>query len=163
MENMEHQLLKNLKFGVQIKHRNNMAKSLLLSGSQVKVYIGGVLYPEVQNISVRVSRGETAIYGIDSSLPQEIAPTTCSVEGSVSGVYLRQSSGLQGKNAMTMLKDLLSQPYVSVEIRDITNDEKVLFIKQAKISDESFQISAKSAVKYSFNFKGIMPLTFADF
>lgn len=139
-----------------------MAKSVVLSGAHIKVFIGGTLYPEIQSISVNISYAESPIYGIDSSLPQEIVPGAISVDGQVSGVYVKQSNGLQGKNVMTKLKDRLSQPYVSLEIRDRATDDKIIFIPQVKINNEQYSFTAKSNVKYSFSFTGIMPMTGAD-
>jgi hypothetical protein len=140
-----------------------MAKSVVLTGAHIKLFIGGTLYNEVQSISVNISYAETPIYGIDSSLPQEIVSGNISVDGQVTGVYVKQSNGLQGKNIMTKLKDKLSQPYVSLEIRDRATDDKILFIPQIKISNEQYSIGAKSAIKYSFSFAGIMPMTSADY
>jgi hypothetical protein len=140
-----------------------MAKSVILTGAHIKLFIGGTLYNEVQSISVNISYAETPIYGIDSSLPQEIVSGNISVDGQVTGVYVKQSNGLQGKNIMTKLKDKMSQSYVSLEIRDRATDDKVLFIPQIKISNEQYSIAAKSAIKYSFSFSGIMPLTSADY
>jgi hypothetical protein len=140
-----------------------MAKSVVLTGAHIKLFIGGTLYNEVQSISVNISYAETPIYGIDSSLPQEIVSGNISVDGQVTGVYVKQSNGLQGKNIMTKLKDKMSQSYVSLEIRDRATDDKVLFIPQIKISNEQYSIAAKSAIKYSFSFSGIMPLTSADY
>ena len=140
-----------------------MAKSVVLTGAHIKVFIGGTLYNEVQSISVNISYSETPIYGIDSSLPQEIVSGNISVDGQISGVYVKQSNGLQGKNIMTKLKDKMSQPYVSLEIRDRATDDKIIFIPQIKISNEQYSVAAKSAIKYSFSFSGIMPLTAADY
>ena len=58
----------------------------------------------------------------------------------------------------------LIAPYIAVEIRDRNNDEfKLMYIPQAKITQESMQIQAKGVVKLSFVFKGIIPYNALDF
>lgn len=134
-----------------------MAQSVVLKGSECKVFIGGKLYPEVQQISYTIDYGEVEIYGIDSIFAQEIATTRISVQGSISGVRVKLSGGLQGKDAVTKINQRLFAPYVSVEIRDRHSDTKIIFIPQCKIAAETLQIAAKGTVKLNFTFKGIIP------
>jgi len=134
-----------------------MSQSVVLAGANCKLLIGGKLYPEVQQISYTIDYGEQEIYGIDSVFPQEIATTRISVQGSVSGLRLKLSGGLQGKDAVTKINQKLFAPYVSIEIRDRQSDTKLIFIPQCKVTSENVQISAKGIVKLNFNFKGIIP------
>lgn len=134
-----------------------MSQSVVLKGSECKVFIGGKLYPEVQQISYTIDYGETEIYGIDSIFAQEIATTRISVQGSISGVRVKLSGGLQGKDVVTKINQKLFAPYVSVEIRDRQSETKIIFIPQCKISAETLQVASKGTVKLNFTFKGIIP------
>jgi hypothetical protein len=133
-----------------------------ISGATIKLFIGGVLYPEAQSISYTIDYGEEPIYGVDSSLPQEIRQTRISVQGQVSGIRLRASGGIQGRNARTLLKDSLQAPYVSIQIRERATDEILLFIPQAKVTNQSSTVSVKGLMQLSFGFKGIQPLETFD-
>lgn len=139
-----------------------MGQSTVLKGSECKVYIGGSLYPEVQQIAYTIDYGEQEIYGIDSIFAQEIAATRISVQGSVSGVRVKLSGGLQGKDALTKINQRLFAPYVSVEIRDRHSEQKIIFIPQCKVVAETLQVAAKGTVKLNFKFKGIIPYNALD-
>jgi len=139
-----------------------MSQSIVLKGSECKLYIGGKLYPEAQQISYSIDYSETEIYGIDSIFAQEIVTTRISVQGSVSGVRVKLSGGLQGKDALTKINQKLFAPYVAIEIRDRYSDQKLIFIPQCKISAETMQVAAKGVVKLNFTFKGIIPYNALD-
>jgi hypothetical protein len=135
---------------------------LTVTGASVKIYIGGVLFPEAQSLSWAIDYGEDPIYGIDSPFPQEIRQTRISVQGQISGIRLRLSGGIQSRNARTLIKDSLQAPYTSIRIIDRATDEVLLFISQAKITNQSYTVSAKSIMQISFGFKGIIPLEAND-
>lgn len=134
-----------------------MAAYQTISGATIKIFLGGVLYPEAQSVSYMIDYGEESIYGVDSGFPQEIRQTRVSVKGSVSGIRLKASGGIQSRNARTLIKDALHAPYISIQIKDRAGDEIILFVPQAKVTNESFSVSAKGVVSVSFNFSGIIP------
>ena len=139
-----------------------MAQSVVLSGSQVKVYIGGSVYSEVQAINYVIDLGQNEIYGVDSYLAQEIRPTRVSVQGSIQAVYVGASGGPQGADARAKINEVLYQPYVALRIKDIKNGEDILFLPQCMVSQESMSISAKGTVKVTLSFRGIIPYTGFD-
>lgn len=134
-----------------------MSNSVVLTGANCKFFIGGKLFPEVQQISYTIDYGEVEIYGIDSIFAQEIGTTRVSVQGTVTGIRLKLSGGLQGKDAVTKINQRIFAPYVSIEVRDRQSDTKLFFCPQCKIVTENSQIGAKGVVKVSFTFKGIIP------
>ena len=140
-----------------------MAQSVVLKGAECKIYLGGKLYGEAQSISYTIDYGESEIYGIDSIFPQEIAATKMSVQGQVSGLRVKLSGGLQGKGGMVRINERLIAPYISIEIRSRVSDKKIMFIPQAKITQETMQIPSKGVVKLNFTFKGIVPYNALDF
>lgn len=132
-------------------------QSSVLKGAECKLYIGGKLYPEVQQIAYTIDYGEQEIYGIDSIFAQEIATTRISVQGTISGVRVKLSGGLQGKDVVTKINQRIFAPYVSFEIRERHSDTKLIFIPQCKVTAETVQIASKGTVKLNFTFKGIIP------
>lgn len=134
-----------------------MARSISLRGAEVKLYIGGKLYPEVRQLSYTINYGEQEIYGIDSPYPQEIATTRTSVQGQVSGIRIKYSGGLQGKGARPKINEILQGPYVAIRIQDRFSQQDILFLPQAKITSENVNVTAKGVVVLSFSFKGIIP------
>lgn len=134
-----------------------MANQRTVTGAHVKLYINGVVYNEVQQVSYTIDYGEEPIYGIDSVFPQEIKITRISVQGNVSGVRLGNSNGLQGENIRPGIRDSVFAPYISLRLYDRKTGEDIVFIPYAKVTNEKTDISAKGVVKLSFNFSGLQP------
>lgn len=130
--------------------------SIVLTGALIKLYINNKLYKEAQSVAYVIDAGEQEIYGIDSPFPQEIASTRATVSGSVTGVRIRASNGLQAYNARPLVKDLMKAEYISIRIQDRSSGEDILFIPNAKITQQTFQSAAKGVVRLSFNFKGLV-------
>ena len=139
-----------------------MSQSVSLKGSGIKLYISGKLYPEVQSLTYTIDYGETEIYGIDSQFAQEIAPTRVSVQGSVSGIRVKLTGGLQGYEIRSKIAQILQAPYTSLRIKDRASDIDILWLPQMKVTSENIQIPAKGVVKLNFNFKGIIPYNEID-
>jgi hypothetical protein len=131
-------------------------KSLVLTGPCIKLYLNNKLFKEVQQISYTLDYGEYEIYGIDSSFPQEIAPGKASVKGSVSGIRIKYSGGIQAYDARPLIRNLLAAPYISIRINDRSTGEDVLYIQSAKITNQKVSIGAKGTVKLSFDFTGLI-------
>jgi hypothetical protein len=134
-----------------------MANQRVISGAHLKVYINGAVYNEIQDLSYTIDYGEEPIYGIDSIFPQEIKITRISVQGSVSGIRVANSNGLQGANLRPGIRDSYFAPYISLRVFDRRTGEDILFIPYAKIVNERMQVSAKGNVKVGFSFTGLQP------
>ena len=134
-----------------------MAQSNIVKGADVKIFISGNQYKEAQSITWTVDCGDSEIFGIDSQFAQEIAPTRVTVQGSVSGVLLKLSGGLQGHEIRTKINEVLHGAYTSLRVKDRSVDRDLLWLPQMKVTSETYQITSKSTVRVSFNFKGIIP------
>lgn len=136
--------------------------SISLSGALVKIYINSKVYNEAQSVEYSIDYGETEIYGVDSPFPQEIAPTRTMVSGSIRGIRIRNSGGLQSYNARSSINDILRSQYISIRIQDRSSGEDILFIPNAKIVRQSLQTNIKSVSVLSFQFKGLVPFESLD-
>lgn len=139
-----------------------MAQSFVLTGAHIKLYLNNKVYKEVQAVSFSVDYGESEIYGIDTPYAQEIATTKVTVRGSVQGLRLKMSGGLQGSNLRPLFTDIAASPYISIRIQDRATGEDIVLIAQAKVTRESHQIATKSTYKLSFDFVGQIPLFALD-
>ena len=135
-----------------------MAKSIVLRGADIKLFLNDQLYPEVMALSYTIDYMENEIYGIDQVFPQEIATTKVSVSGSVDGIRTKYSGGLQGKSVRPLMLDIVNAPYINLKIVDRSTGEEILYIPNIKVGSESFQAQAKGIVKLGFKFKGLIPL-----
>jgi hypothetical protein len=125
-----------------------------LSGASIILKINGQAYNSVKSIRLTIDYGEDSIYGIDSTLPQEIRQTRFAMQGIVTGIKLH-SDTLQQRTIIRTLKNSLQAQYISIQILDRITSEMIYFIQQAKVTTESFSVSAKGVAEISFNFKGI--------
>ena len=139
-----------------------MARSVVLTGAHIKLYINNKLYKEVQSLSLSVDYGEAEIYGIDAAYAQEIAVTKISVRGSVNGIRIKLSGGLQAANLRPLFQDVAASPYISIRIQDRDSSEDICFIPAAKVTRETHSIATKSTYKLSFDFVGQIPLFALD-
>lgn len=139
-----------------------MSLPVVITGAQINLYINNQLYKEVESISFSISYGEEEIYGVDSVFPQEIAGGRVSVSGSVNGLRLKLSGGLQAKNIRSLFSDVSASPYISIRISDRSTQEDIIFIPQCKCSDESHSIPSRGTYKLNFNFKGLVPFLALD-
>lgn len=133
-----------------------------LTGADIKVYIGGTHYKECQSVSINVDYGEESTYGVDSPFPQEIATTRIITGGSITGIRLKASAGLQGAGARPRILESLYAPYTSIKVVDRSTGFVLFYIPNAKVSSETISIMTKGVVRVSFNFKGIVPLNELD-
>lgn len=139
-----------------------MAQPITLTGAHIKLYINNQVYKVVQSITITVDYGEQEIYGIDAAHAQEIAPTRLSIRGSVQGLRVKYSGGLQAQTIRPLFIDLLASPYISIRIQDRQSSEDILYIPQAKVSQETHTIATKTTYKMNFNFVGQVPLFALD-
>jgi len=130
---------------------------MVLNGALVKIFINNRLYGQAQQIQYSIDWGESSIYGIDSSWPQEIASGRCSVTGTIAGLRMQGSAGSQGIQATPLFRDIQSAPYISIRIQDRVSSEDILFIPYAKIKTESNTIGIKNTVKVTLSFEGLIP------
>lgn len=135
---------------------------MLLSGANIVLWINNKQYKVVQSVTFSVDYGETEIYGIDAEYAQEIAPTKVTVRGSVQGLRLKSSGGLQGSNMRPLFNEIMASPYISIRIQDRQSTEDIVFIPQAKVTRESHTMGIKSTYKLNFDFVGIVPLFALD-
>jgi hypothetical protein len=139
-----------------------MGRSIVLTGAHIKLYVNNKLYKEVQSVALNVDYGESEIYGIDAPYAQEIAPTKVTVRGTVNGIRIKYSGGLQATNLRPLFTDIAASPYVSIRIQDRQSGEDIVFIQNAKVTRESHAAATKSTYKLNFDFVGQIPLFALD-
>jgi hypothetical protein len=139
-----------------------MAQSIILTGALIKIYLNNKPYNVIRNFSMSVDYGESEIYGIDSSYAQEIAPGHISVRGSIGGIRVKYSGGLQAANLRPLWIDFAASPYISIRVTDRSTGEDIVFIPRAKVLRESHNAPSKGVYTLNFDFAGIVPLFALD-
>lgn len=139
-----------------------MGQSIILAAPNIRVYINGKVYKEMQSITFSVDYGESEIYGIDSPWAQEIALTKVTIRGSVRGLRIKNSGGLQAKSMRPLFSDIAASPYLSIRVNDLTTGEDILLLQTAKVTRESHTIETKRIYHMDFDFIAQIPLFSLD-
>lgn len=135
-----------------------MTQPLVISGASVRLYINGTIYSVAQQVSFSHETGESEIRGIDSPYIQEIAGGgTISIKGSVRGVRIKNSGGLQALNASPLFSDVLASPYISIRLEDRSTGEIILSVPHAKITSIKDAVAIKGTYKVDFDWVGQVP------
>lgn len=132
-----------------------MTNPLVISGALCRLYVNNKIYTVAQSVSLDVDTGEYPIFGINSPYPQEIAGGgQVNIRGSVRGVRIKQSGGVQGSNLRPLFSDIAASNYVSLRLEDRSSGETIWSIPKAKITKVDEPIAIKSTYKVNFDFVG---------
>jgi len=101
------------------------------------------------------SQSLKTIYEVDSPIAKEIAPTTISVSGTLTGLRIRGSSGLDGAKIMNIANPELvfTQKYVTIEIVDRLTDRTLYTFTDAVFDSDSWRAENRSLMAFSASFK----------
>lgn len=132
-----------------------MANSLIVTGALCRLYINNRVYSVAQSVTLDLDTGEYAIFGINSPYPQELAGGgQVNTKGSVRGVRMKNSGGLQGVNGRPLFSDLAASSYVTLRLEDRSTGETIWSIPKAKISKINESVQIKGTYKVNFDFIG---------
>lgn len=134
----------------------------VLTGAMIKVFINEQAYPQAQSVNYSLDYGERPVYGIDSPYPQEIHSSQASVSGSIQGIRLSNTGGIQSINGRPTFKDILLAPYITIRIQDRRSGEDLIFVPQAKIANQNVTVDARGVLRLSFSFTGLIGLEVLD-
>lgn len=135
-----------------------MANPIVISGALCRLYVNNRIYSVAQSVSLKVDTGEYEIYGINSSYPQELAGGgQVKVSGSVRGVRIKNSGGVQGSNLRPLFSDIAASNYVSLRLEDRSTGETIWSIPKAKVSNLDEGVAIKGTYKVNFDFIGQIP------
>lgn len=132
-------------------------EQVLQAGASVRLIINGITLGFATGLSFTRSTASKYIYGIDSPYAQEIVNTTYSVGGTLTGVRVRASGGLDGFGIMDLstLQSYFNQKYCTLEIVDRSSNKTMYTIQKVVFDQDSWTIQARSIITFSGNFKGV--------
>ena len=132
-----------------------MPNSLIVTGALARLWVNNKIYTVTQSVSVNIQTGEYEIYGINSPYPQEIAGGgQISAKGSVRGVRVKQSGGVQGANLRPLFSDVAASNYASLRLEDRSTSETIWSIPHAKIYNIQESVATRGIYTINFDFVG---------
>jgi hypothetical protein len=133
-----------------------------LVGSHVRIYINNVVYNAAQSVQFSIDYGIQQQFGIDSPYAQELVPGKINVMGSITGIRMKNSGGLQSKSIRPLFTDAAAANYISIRIQDRQSGEDIFFCQQCLVTKESHTAPSKGIYRLSFDFVGTVPLMAVD-
>lgn len=132
-------------------------QQLLQHGAGVRLVVNGVIIGFATGLTFTRSTSSKFIYGIDSPYAVEIAKTAYSVQGTLTGLRIRDSGGLDGVGIMdeSNASAYFNSKYCVMEIVDRATNKNMFTIQKVIFDQDSWSIQAKQLVSFSANFKGI--------
>jgi hypothetical protein len=132
-------------------------QQVIQTGAGVKLLINGIVVGFATGISFTRGINTKEIYGIDSPLPQEIIATTYSVRGTLTGLRVRDSGGLDGYGIMDIsdLSRYFNFKYSTIEVVDRATSKTIYTIQKCVFDQDSWNIQARAPITFSANFKGV--------
>lgn len=130
-------------------------QQIIQNGAGIVIKINGVQVGFATGLNFTRSLSTKVIYEIDSPFPAEIMPTTYSVQGTLSGIRIRGSGGLDGSNAMNVTTpiSLFSQQYGVIEVVDILTKTVIYTFSRVVFDQDSWSVQSRSLYTFTANFK----------
>jgi hypothetical protein len=130
-----------------------MANSLIVTGALIRVYLNNKVYSVAQSVSLEYDAGEYEIRGINSPYAQEIAGGgAISAKGSIKGIRVKNSGGIQGSNGRPLFSDVAASSYISIRIEDRSTGETIWSAPKSKITRVSETTQIKGVYFLSIDF-----------
>jgi hypothetical protein len=130
---------------------------ILQAGSGVLVKLNGNLagYATGMNF-VRILETKV-VKEIDNPFAAEIMPTSYSVQGTLTGLRVRGSGGLDGYGVMNVATPLnyFTQQYCVIEVVDILSKITIYTFQKVVFDQDSWNIQSRALLTFSASFKAV--------
>lgn len=123
----------------------------IMTGARAVVKINGVVSALCINVSYDITMDWSEIRGVDELMPNDLAPNSYSVKGTMSIYRVPDGSPVSSFLHQDMFRGII-WPYSTIEIRDKRTDELIILVKRAAITSrsESFAKGQLTATNLSF-------------
>src|SRR5277367_2004595 len=127
------------------------AKSL--TGANLKIFINGNLFGVGTAVDWSADYGRRAIFGVDSYLPQEIASSQVTINGTIECIRLKLAGGLDGLGIGPNDQNILLEKYIQITLIDRQTDATVFQCFNAVVSNQSWRAHTSAVLRGSFSFQ----------
>lgn len=131
-----------------------MGAPLVFSGARAIINISDRLAIFATEASYTIETAHRPLLEVDNSLPNELAPGLIRTQVTVTNLRVPFNSPSVDRIQAT-INNNLTQPYVSIEIKDRSTDATILYVPQAMLTRRSGNIRARSLSSETWTFSGI--------
>ena len=132
-----------------------MARSPILTGARVAVYVNGVMFGRVSSFRYASDTPRREIRGVDSVIPFELAMTISKVSGSMTVYRLSQDGAAEGAGIVSPLDELTREKYFSIVLIDLVSNTAIFRADMCSAESQTWSFDAKSMVQGTINFTGL--------
>lgn len=132
-------------------------QQLVQVGPGIRLVINGSVIGFATGINFVRSTNSQERYAIDSPVPQEIVLTTYSVRGTLTGLRIRGSGGLDGTGIMDVsdISRYFNFKYGTIEAVDRLSNKTIYTIQKVVFDSDNWNIQSRAPITFSAQFKGI--------
>ncbi len=132
-----------------------MARSPLVTGSKVALYINGVMFGRVTSFSFASETPRRKIHCVDSASPFELAPTTNSVSGSMSVYRLHDDGAAEGAGMVGTIDELPREKYFTMVLFNLATGGIVFQAEFCSVENQSWNFESRSLSMGTITFSAI--------
>jgi hypothetical protein len=134
----------------------------LIAAPHLKVFINGRLLGWAFGIHYKKRTPVRELFGIDCSIPSELAFTTYHVQGTIQIYRGRYQGEAEGLGMSAFANKLLRQKYITIEVVDRITDCVISKFLECVIIDQDWNVAPKGLLSGTFSFLGIDASNEAD-
>jgi hypothetical protein len=127
---------------------------LVTVGAHCRLFVNGIVYSVVQSVSIKVNQGVYSTFGINSPDAQSIDSGQRTVTGSVKGIRIKNSGGLQSVNLIPSFGDIAAGNFVSLRLEDRRSQETLWSVPKCRVSEITETVQIKGVYQVSFDWIG---------
>lgn len=139
-----------------------MSRAVTISGASLNLFINGQKVGFVTSLSYDTDYGKKPIHGIDSPIPQELAPGPQRLTGTMNVYRLKGSGGLEGFGMVPPqpgtsgegeTSAVLNEMYISILLVDRATGFSIFEAERATITRQSWTVGAKGIMTGNVSFE----------
>lgn len=132
-----------------------MAKSHLITGAKVLLYVNGEPFGKVMRFAWSAETPRKSFYTIDSAEPAELGQTTTRISGSL-GIYrIHADGGAEGSGIVAPFPDLTKERYFSIVLLERTTDTVIFRADNCSLLSQSWDVPVRGFVTGTLNFQAL--------
>lgn len=132
-----------------------MAKSHLITGPKVFLYINGQPYGRVVGFRWSSDTPKRAAYGLDSTEPYELMPTITRCTGQLQVLRVSRDGGAEGAGIAAPYVDLTLEKYFSILLIEQRTDTVLFQADQCSCVNQQWDVSARTFMMGTISFEAL--------
>lgn len=117
-----------------------MARSRLLVGAQVVVYINAQLFGRVADMGWNETTPRREVHVVDYLPPWELIPTGITIHGTMTIYRMHRDGGLEAAGMKATWADLTKEKYFSIMVLDRVTDTVIFQANKCSVNSQSWHV-----------------------